>query len=107
MSRYTVDKLPEEALPDIEELSGDLRLLAEVVGVRLALRISELFGGTPVRLYGHDRYLRRLRDKEMRAEYDRGNISVVDLARKYGVSERHTYNILGMEPGEDRQLKLF
>lgn len=107
MSRYTVDKLPEDALPDIEELSGDLRLLAEVVGVRLALRISELFDGTPARLYGHDRWLRRLRDKEMRAEYDRGGISVVDLARKYGVSERHAYNILGMEPGEDRQLKLF
>jgi Mor family transcriptional regulator len=107
MSGYTVDKLPEEALPDVTELSGDLQMLAEVVGVRLALQIAELFDGTPARLYGHRRWLVKWRDKQMRGEYDGGGISVVDLARKYGVSERHAYNILGQEPVEERQLKLF
>ncbi|MBA3007923.1 MAG: hypothetical protein FP810_15380 [Desulfocapsa sp.] len=107
MSKYTVDNLPEEALPKLAELSGDLQMLAERFGVRLALQISELFDGTPARLYGHRRWLVKHRDKQMRAEYDGGGISVVDLARKYGVSERHAYNILGQEPGEDRQLKLF
>lgn len=107
MSTYTIDKLPDDALPDITELSGDLRLLAEKVGVRLALEISELFDCTPARFYGHKRYLTRWRDRQMRAEYDKGGISVVELARKYGVSERHTYNILGFEPGEERQLKMF
>ena len=107
MSSYTIDNLPDDALPDIDELSGDLRLLAEKVGVRLALEISAVFDGTPARFYGHNRYIRRWRDRQMRSEYDKGKISVIDLARKYGVSERHTYNILGMAPGDERQLRLF
>ena len=107
MSAYTIDKLPEEAMPDVTELSGDLRMLAELVGVRLALQISELFDGTSARFYGHHRLLRGWRDKQMRGEYDSGGISVVDLARKYGVSERQAYNILGQEPVDERQLKLF
>lgn len=107
MSAYKVDKLPDEALPEIDELKGDLRMLAELVGVRLSLQISELFDGTPARLYGHRRWLVNWRDRQIRAEYDRGGISVVDLARKFGISERHAYNILGQEPGEDRQLRLF
>lgn len=107
MSSYTIDKLPDEALPEIDELKGDLRMLAETVGVRQALQISELFDGTPARLYGHRRWLLKWRDRQIRADYDKGGISVVDLARKYGVSERHVYNILGQEPGEDRQLRLF
>ncbi len=107
MSAYTIDKLPEEALPEVHELSGDLRMLAEKVGVRQALEISELFDGTPARLYGHRRWLVVWRDRQMRADYDQGGVSVVDLARKYGISERHAYNILGQEPGQDKQLKLF
>jgi Mor family transcriptional regulator len=107
MSRYTVDNLPDEALPKLGELNGDLHLLAEHCGVRTALRISELFDGTPARLYGHRRWLREWRDKQIRAEYDKGGISAVDLARKYRISERQIYNILGFEPGEERQLRLF
>jgi len=107
MSTYTIDNLPDEALPALDELTGDLRLLAERFGVRLALQISALFDSTPARLYGHDRWVRKWRDKQMRAEYDRGGISIVALARKFGVSERHAYNILGLEPGEDKQMRLF
>lgn len=94
-------------MPDVTELRGDLRMLADKVGVRLALQISELFDGTPARLYGHRRWIIRYRDREMREEYDRGGITVVDLARKYKVCERTAYNILGQEPVDDRQLKLF
>ncbi len=107
MSRYTVDSLPENALPELAEITGDLRILAEIVGMRIALQISERFDSTPLRLYGHRRWLIRWRDKQIRADYDKGGISVVDLARKYGLSDRHVYNILGTEPGEDRQLTLF
>lgn len=107
MSSLKISDLPDDAMPKIEELSGDLRILAELVGVRQALEISELFDSTPARLYSHDRWKRRWRDRQMRAEYDRGGISVVDLARKYNMSERQAYNILGMEPGEDKQMKLF
>ncbi|MBU1564244.1 MAG: hypothetical protein KJ630_01280 [Proteobacteria bacterium] len=107
MSAYTIDKLPDEALPSLDELVGDVRILAEKVGVRLALEIAELFDGTTARFYGTKRCILRWRDTQMREEYDRGGISVTDLARKHGVGERHTYNILGMAPLEDKQLKLF
>jgi hypothetical protein len=107
MSKYTVDNLPEDALPELDELSGDLRILAEVVGVRDALRISERFDSTPIRVYGYKKWVRAWRDQQIRKEYDNGGISQVNLARKYGMSDRHICNILGMEPGEERQLRLF
>lgn len=94
MSSYTFDDLPDEALPDINELKGDLRMLAEKLGVRAALQASEVFDGTTCRLGGCRRWLVRWRDKQMRMEYDKGGISVVELARKYGISDRHTSNIL-------------
>jgi Mor family transcriptional regulator len=104
---YKVADLPDDCLPGLDELNGDLRMLAEKVGVRKALEISELFGGTTACFFGHRRHLNRWRDKQIRAEYDAGGISVTELARKYNLSERHVYTILGQQPGEDKQLKLF
>ncbi|GAB6191132.1 Mor transcription activator family protein [Desulfocastanea catecholica] len=107
MNIFTIDRMPDDVLPTIDELSGDMRIVAELVGVRMALTIAERFGGTPVMLYGHKKWLIRWRDQEIRAEYDRGDISGVALARKHGLCDRQVWNILGREPGEDRQLKLF
>jgi len=107
VSRYTTKQLPDDALPGIDDLTGDLRILAELVGVRKALEISERFDATPVRLYGHKKWLREYRNQIIREEYDAGNITVVELARRHGISERHAFNILGKEPGDDRQLSLF
>lgn len=105
--KYKVDDLPDAALPSLEELTGDMRYLANLVGVRMALKISELFDCTPIRLYGHRRWILNYRDSKIRAEYDSGNISGVELARKYGLSDRQIWNIIGKEPGDDRQLRLF
>ena len=80
MKGYTVNSLPDEALPDLAELNGDMRILAEEVGVRMALRIAELFGGTSLQLYGHKKWIIRWRDQVIRAEYDAGGISVVEKA---------------------------
>lgn len=107
MSRYTIAQLPDEALPGLQDLTGDLRILAEMVGVRQALEVSERFDCTPARFYGHKKLIRSWRDVCIRRDYDTGDHTVVELARIYGISERQAYNILGMEPGEDRQLKLF
>lgn len=92
-----IDDIPDTFLPKVAELKGDLQVLAENVGVRLALQISDLFDGTPARFYGHRQWIVRWRDHQMRNEYDHGDISVVALARKYGISERQAYNILGHE----------
>ncbi|HFQ80977.1 MAG TPA: hypothetical protein ENK33_06340 [Desulfobacterales bacterium] len=100
-------EIPDDALPDIEELHGDLRLLAEIVGIKLAIKVALAFNGTPLRIYGIKKWWTRLRDRAMRAEYDKGDIIVVDLARKYGVGERQAYNILGRVEVDERQMSLF
>lgn len=99
-------ELPEDALPDIEEMSGDLRLLAELVGVATALKIAQVFGGTMLRIAKGDKWLRRQRDRCIRRDYDAG-ISATELARKYHLSERQIWNILGTVDEDERQMKLF
>lgn len=107
MNRYSIEQMPDDVLPAITDLTGDLYILAEMVGVRKALEISERFDSTPIRLYGHKKWLRRWRDQCMREEYDQGNITVVELARRHNMGERQTFNILGKEPVDDRQLSLW
>ncbi len=87
--------LPDDALPTIEALSGDTRIVAETVGVRGALLLAQKFDGTPIRIWGYRRWRQQYRDKCIREEYDRGGISGIDLFRKYGVSERRGWQILG------------
>lgn len=101
-------ELPEDALPGLEHLSGDLRQLAEIpeVGVALALHIAQIFGGTPIRIYGVGKWLRRHRDRCIRRDYDHG-VSAVELARKYKLSERHIWNILGSPEPDEKQGRLW
>ena len=109
-------ELPDDALPEISELSGDLRLLAEVLaeatgdtiaGVRLALVVAQRLGGTPLRIVTSKKWVLRHRDRCMRRDYDRGNITVVGLARKYRVCERQAYNILGQAEPDTRQMRMW
>ena len=94
--------LPDDVLPSNEELKGDMRLLAEVIGVRLVLKVSQVFGGTSLRIRTMGEWLRRYRNRCMRQEYDRGDITVIALARKYKISERQAYNVLGVPDSENR-----
>jgi len=110
MNGFDIIELPDDALPEITELDGDMRLLAELVGVRKALAVAQVFNGTPIRLYKWPRWIRRWRDKCMRRDYDGGGCTGVDLARKYTLGERQVWNILGKvegPPQDDKQLKLF
>ena len=103
---FDIIDLPDDALPTIEELSGDLRLLAEIIDVRSALRVAQVIDGTPLRIYSGRSWVRRLRDNCMRREYDKG-VTVIALARKYSISERQVYNILGQAGVDKRQMKMW
>jgi Mor family transcriptional regulator len=110
MNGFDIIELPDDALPEITELDGDMRLLAEIAGVRMALRIAQVFNGTYVRLAKWRGWIIRHRDKCMRRDYDTGGYTGVELARKYYLGERQVWNILGKvegAPKEDKQLKLF
>jgi len=43
----------------------------------------------------------------MRRDYDRGNITVVELARKYHMTDRQAYNILGKADPDTRQMRMW
>lgn len=105
---WNIIELPEDALPDISELSGDLRMLAEIpgIGVAKALVIAQVFGGTPIRVWGVGKWLRRHRDRCIRRDYDNG-VPVVELARKYNLSDRRIWDILGAPEPDERQMKLW
>jgi hypothetical protein len=110
MWNNTPIELPDDALPALEDLDGDLRLLAEKIGdVRKALEIGQLIGSTPLRLTGVGKWLRRHRDRCMRREYDTGEITGEALARKYKLGDRQVWNILGSgdEAVDARQMGLF
>jgi len=103
-------ELPDDALPAIEELDGDMRLVAETIGVRLALRLAQVFHGTSINLYKWKKWTRRHRDKCIRRDYDTGRYTGVELARKYFIGQRQVWNILGRAEApvkEDRQLRMF
>jgi len=103
--------LPGAVLPTIAELPGDLQLLAEtmspVIGgealtVRAVLVVSEKLRGSKLYIGGVDAEgKRKARNRQIRAEYDRGGITGPQLARKYRLGERQMWNILGsVEAGE-------
>lgn len=102
-------RLPKEALPSIEELTGDLRIVAEVVGVEKALELGQRFYGVQIRLWNTKKFIRRWRDKQIRKDCDAG-MSGVELAKKYNLTDRQVWNILGqadVSASDDRQLGLF
>lgn len=103
-----IDELPDDALPLCEELPGDLPLLAELVGVRDALKVAELIGGTMLRLPSIKPFKMKWRNRWMRQKYDMGEITVAELARLTGLGERQTYNILGsVDDPSERQIRMW
>lgn len=109
--------LPPEYHPDIEDLPGDLKRIAEAIeegipgeGVRLTLLLAQVFHGQPVYFRTIDNLIRRWRDDRMRAEYDAGGVTAKELATKLRLSLRQVENILGQPDArrmDEKQLKLF
>jgi len=107
------DHLPDDLVPNIDELPGDLAQLARVIegmvpgyGVRIVLRIVTEFRGTHLYCRNLDDLKRQARNRVIIERYDNGE-RVQDIARWARLSERQVWTILGREPGEDKQLRLF
>ena len=110
MARENID-IPEPYRPRIEDLPGDLRLLAESIerhlagqGVRLTLLLAQEFGGQPVYLRKVDDLVARIRDDAIRARYDAGGITARELARETGLCLRQIERILA-RPASQAELK--
>jgi Mor family transcriptional regulator len=82
----------------IEQLPGDLRRIAEVIGVDCTLKIAKAFRGTYLYIHSLDDLLREIRNKSIREDYTAERLEVSRLAVKHGLTERQIWNILGSEP---------
>ncbi|TAN60751.1 DNA-binding protein [bacterium] len=78
----------------INKLPGDLREVAEIVGVDNALALVERFGGTYIRVPKCEGLLRDIRDNSIRALYDSGKHDIRALALKYRLTDRTISEIL-------------
>jgi Mor family transcriptional regulator len=117
MSKDRLIEIPEEYLPKIEELPGDLQLIARLVeevwhgyGVRVAIILGQLLPGVGVYIHNVKELARRIRNDAIRKEYDRG-VRVKELAITYRLSTRQIENILAEPPSQEelksKQYRLF
>jgi Mor family transcriptional regulator len=96
--------LPAEALPAIAELPGELRHMAEIMApvigdesltVRAVVALAQEYRGASAYIHGMGAFFLKVRNQRIRAEYDRGGTSGPQLARRYRLSDRQIWNILG------------
>lgn len=99
--------------PTIDELPGDLSRLARIIeevapgcGVKATLFIAQEFRATYIYCHSTDALWRSARDRMLIELYDQG-AKVPELAREVKLSERQVWKILGKEPVDERQGRLF
>lgn len=99
--------------PKVDELPGDLSRLAAIIdqvipgkGVETTIRIANEFRGTYIYCHNTDALYRAARDRWITEQYDLG-MKVPVIARKIKLSERQVWTILGKEPVNSRQGRLF
>lgn len=95
-------RLPREAWPTIDELpDGDMRQLAEEVGMEKLMSLYAQFRSTSIYFGGLDKLLRRHRDNLIRKDFDRlttdrsARKAVKELARKFDLSDRWVWELVG------------
>ena len=89
-----------------ERLTGDLGLIADEFDVSTALKMHKLFRGTWLRINILEEIEREIRDERIRADFDEG-LTGDALARKYDLTDRQIWNILGKESKDPEILPLF
>ena len=109
MVPFNLMEVPDEFLPPIEGLPGDLAKIAEAVrpyvsndcaAVRVVFALSIDFESTQLYFHNLDDFRRRWRNLMLRQDYDRmsrsGEPNIIQrLARKYSLSVRWAWDILG------------
>jgi len=105
--------IAEEYLPAIDELPGDLRLVALAVeqympgnGVKVAVILASEYRGQSLYFRGIDYLEKQVRDDAIRKAYDQG-ARIIDLGLKWGLCRSAVEKIVARPDTEGRQLKLF
>lgn len=90
----------------IEKLPGDLRAIAEDIGLEATLKLARRFRSCWVYVHSLDDIEREIRDDKIRTQYDAGQ-KIRDIALQHGLGERQIWNILGKLPEDPAPLPLF
>lgn len=95
---------PDNIIPRIEELPGDLSQLAKAIedvapglGVNIVMRVASEFRGTQIYFHNLDSITRKARNRMIIEKYDNG-MKVPEIARIIRLSERQVWTVLGKEP---------
>ncbi len=81
---------------DLDELSGESAYMARILGIDRFLALCETFGGTNVYIPKKERILQKIRDGEIKRQFEGQNYK--RLATKYGLSERRIRQIVNRSP---------
>jgi len=106
--------IPDGSLPAIEDLPGDLRLIAEAVelylpgmGAKVAVILATEYRGQYLYCRAIDYLEKQLRDEEIRREYDQG-VRIIELGLKYNLCRSAVEKIVARPDMADaRQLRMF
>ena len=84
----------------LDDLRGESRDLAEVIGMDTFRRLVELYGGANIYIPKADGLILPLRNDLIVREYDGNNI--FELSRKWGLTERRIQDIVKVKADELR-----
>lgn len=84
----------------LERLPGDLRELAELIGLENTMKVVDRWGGGYLLVAKCDELLREIRDNAIREEYDAGKTTINALALKHNLHIRTINRILTGESEE-------
>ncbi len=90
----------------LEKLPGDLRRIAEIVGIEGTMRLVDEFGGSYINIPKCDDIKREIRIAEAQKLYDAGGVTIRDLALKFKVTDRTMKTWLKLEAEEEVLLPL-
>ncbi len=90
----------------IRKLPGDLKRVAELIGLEPTLTLVRHFGGGYLVIPKCEAILKKIRDNEIRRDYDTGKTSIRELAWRYHLTDRTVKTILS-ETTDEVPLPLF
>lgn len=79
---------------EIDVLQDKHKELARIIGMDNLLALSECFGGTPIYMSKREDIMKRKAYRAAKEEYDRNNLTLNEVAKKYDISIATLYNVV-------------
>ncbi len=76
----------------LDDLTGEQKELARVLGIDIYLKLVEKFGGCSIYIAKEDKIQSAIRDSKIKAEFNGYNYKY--LAKKYHLSERRVRDVI-------------